>query len=270
MPSRLSCLGLKRSAAFYDGGMNTTTSPTATADVLVLQHLLEDGPGYLGQWLNAEDIAWHLRCAEAGDLYPDSVRAYRGLAVLGGAWSANDERPTLRQAEALIREAVALDIPVLGHCLGGQLMAKALGGTVERLPQPEIGWWPIEHDGSATARDWLGDESAPTVYQWHQDGFTQLPPGAQALASSHACAHQAFALGPHFAMQFHIEITPAKIADWLKTPGDAYAVNVLLHRDSVQDPASMLAATQRHLAGSQAMAERIYRRWRSGWPARAR
>jgi GMP synthase (glutamine-hydrolysing) len=243
-----------------------TASPSPLpADVLVLQHLIEDGPGFLGEWLDAQGIAWHLRCAEAGDLYPESVRDYKGLAVLGGAWSANDERRTLRQAEALIREADALGIPVIGHCLGGQLMARAFGGRVEPLPQPEIGWWPITHSGSAAARDWFGDERMPTVYQWHQDGFVALPPGAEPLATSPACAHQAFAFGPHLAMQFHIEITPDKIKDWLEQPGDAYVVKVLLHRDSVQDPASMNAATARHLAGSQALADRIYRTWRSRW-----
>jgi GMP synthase (glutamine-hydrolysing) len=245
--------------------MPATTA--STADVLVLQHLFEDGPGFLGEWLDAQGLPWHLRCAQAGEPYPASVRGYRGLAVLGGAWSANDERPTLRQAEALIREADALGIPVIGHCLGGQLMARALGGQVERLPQPEIGWWPIEHHGGAAARDWFGEERTPTVYQWHQDGFVALPPGAEPLASSAACAHQAFALGPHLAMQFHIEITPDKIDAWLESPGEAYAVNVLLHRDSVQDPAGMHAATKRHLAGSQALAARIYRTWRSRWPS---
>jgi GMP synthase (glutamine-hydrolysing) len=243
--------------------MPLTTAPTA--DVLVLQHLFEDGPGFLGEWLDAQGIPWHLRCAEAGDDYPASVRGYKGLAVLGGAWSANDERGTLRHAEALIREADALGVPVIGHCLGGQLMARAFGGRVEQLPQPEIGWWPITHSGSAAAREWFGEGLAPTVYQWHQDGFVELPPGAEPLATSPACAHQAFALGPHLAMQFHIEITPDKIKDWLEKPGHAYPVKVLLHRDSVQDPASMNAATKRHLTGSQALADRIYRTWRSRW-----
>jgi GMP synthase-like glutamine amidotransferase len=243
----------------------TQTEFTTPADVLVLQHLFEDGPGFLGQWLDAQGITWHLRCAEAGEDYPASVRGYRGLAVLGGAWGANDDRLTLRHAEALIVEADALGIPVIGHCLGGQLMARAFGGRVERLPQPEVGWLPIARVESPTAREWLGDAAAPTVYQWHQDSFVQLPPGAELLASSSTCAHQAFALRQHLAMQFHIEITPAKIKDWMETPGEAYPVHVLLHRTSVQDPASMHAATLKHQADSEAVADRIYRVWRSRW-----
>ncbi len=244
----------------------TPTHFSTPADVLVLQHLLEDGPGFLGVWLGAQGVRWHLRCAETGEAYPASVSGYRGLAVLGGAWSANDERPTLRQAEALILEADALGIPVIGHCLGGQLMARAFGGRVEPLPQPEVGWWPIARSDSPTAREWLGDAEQTTVYQWHQDSFTELPPGAELLASNSTCAHQAFALRQHLGMQFHIEITPAKIRAWLEEPGQAYPVNVLLHQDSVQDPASMNAATALHLSGSEAMADRIYRAWRSRWP----
>ncbi|MBS3996561.1 MAG: type 1 glutamine amidotransferase, partial [Hydrogenophaga sp.] len=118
---------------------------------------------------------------------------------------------------------------------------------------------------SATARAWLGDDPDPVVYQWHQDSFVQLPAGAEVLASSPACAHQAFALRQHLAMQFHIEITPDKITDWLEQPGDAYAVQVLLHRDSVQDPAAQRAGTARHLDASQALAAHIYRRWRERW-----
>ena len=236
------------------------------ADVLVLQHLNEDGPGYLGDWLDAQGIAWQVRCAEAGETYPDSVRGYRGVAVLGGAWSANDDRSTLRQAEALIREADALGVPVMGHCLGGQLLARALGGQVERLPRPEVGWWPLAHTGSAAARAWFGDKSTHTVYQWHQDGFVELPPGAELLASSPACAHQAFAIGPHLGMQFHVEITPQKIAIWLAEPGQAYIHNVKAFPGSVQDPASMNAATPQHQAGSHALADRIYATWRARWP----
>lgn len=238
---------------------------TDRTEVLVLQHLNEDGPGHLGRWLDEEGVRWQVRCAEAGEAYPASVRGLKGLAVLGGAWSANDDRPTLRQAEALILEADALGIPVLGHCLGGQLMARAFGGRVETLAQPEIGWHAITHNGSEAARAWLGDTPDAVVYQWHHDSFVDLPAGAELLASSQACAHQAFALRQHLAMQFHIEITPQKIADWLAQPGEAYWPAARDHPGSVQTADAMRAATPLHQPGSEALARRIYQAWRSRW-----
>lgn len=236
------------------------------AEVLVLQHTREDTPAYLGEWLDRQGVRWDLRCAEAGEPYPASVARYRALAVLGGEWSANDERASLRQAEALIREADALGIPVIGHCLGGQLMARALGGRVQTLPQPEIGWLPVQVGRSEAARRWLGDGPTATVYQWHSDSFVQLPPQAELIAASPACPHQAFAIGPHLAMQFHIEITPAKIDAWLGHPGTVYPQAMARHPDSVQGPDTMRAATRQHQTGSEALADHIYSAWRARWP----
>lgn len=233
------------------------------AEVLVLQHTLEDGPGYLGQWLDAQGLRWHAPCAEAGHVYPESVRGHRALAVLGGAWNANDDRPSLRHAEHLIREADALGIPVIGHCLGGQLLARALGGQVQTLREPEIGWLPIVVNADEEAQAWLGPPGAAMVYQWHYDSFVSLPHGARSLAASKVCAHQSFALRQHLGMQFHIEITPAKIDDWLAHPGPGYAPALARCPHSVQTDAAMRAATADHLAGSEAMARRIYARWLS-------
>ena len=243
----------------------------AHADVLVLQHTLEDGPGYLGEWLDAHGHAWQVRCTEAGDDYPDTLDGFRALAVLGGEWSANDDRPSLRRAEALIREADARGIPVIGHCLGGQLMARAFGGRVERLPMPEVGWLPVEVATGADAallHDWLGGlgpTGQATVYQWHYDSFVELPPGARLLASSAACAHQAFAIGPHLGMQFHIEITPAKIDAWLDHPGTVYPQAVAQGLATVQSPQAMRASTAQHQPGSQALADVIYAAWQRRW-----
>jgi len=264
------------------------------AQVLVLQHLPDDGPGYLGQWLDFQKISWHVFCADAGEAYPASVSAYQAMAVLGGEWSANDDRPSLRHAEALMREADALGVPIIGHCLGGQLMARAFGGSVERAAQPEIGWMPLRTTGSAAARYWFGEGAAignrasanaidtsnasarpapmadcsfHALYQWHRDSFVSLPPGAELIASSPACAHQAFALGPHLGMQFHIEITAEKIALWMAEPGASFPRLVERWPDSVQSLETMTAASERHLADSHGLADQIYGAWRLRWRA---
>lgn len=246
------------------------------AEVLVLQHLPDDGPGYLGHWLDTQGISWHVFCADEGELYPASVRAYKALAVLGGEWSANDDRPSLRHAEMLMRQADALGVPIVGHCLGGQLMARALGGTVERAAQPEIGWMPLSTSSSAAARYWFGDSRPPsgpdtaprdhTVYQWHRDSFVTLPPGAELIASSPACVHQAFAIGPHLGMQFHIEINAEKIARWMAEPGASFERLVERWPGSVQSLEVMAASSARSLASSHALADRVYRAWRGRWP----
>ncbi|MFN4103191.1 MAG: type 1 glutamine amidotransferase [Tepidimonas sp.] len=235
------------------------------ADVLVLQHTIEDPAGYLATWLDAVGARWDVACAEAGEPYPDSVAGYRALAVLGGEWSANDDRSSLRHAESLIREADVLGIPVIGHCLGGQLLTRALGGSVQRLPKPEIGWLPIGPDGTAAAREWFGDETHAVVYQWHYDGMVALPPGATVIASSPACPVQAYTLGPHLGMQFHIEITPFKIENWLGNPGAVYPGAVGTHPDTVQAPDTMRAATAAHQASSYRLADRIYGAWQRRW-----
>ena len=245
------------------------------ADVLVLQHLRDDGPGYLGRWLDARGIRWHVFCADAGEAYPASLSAYKGMAVLGGDWSANDERPSLRHAEVLMREADALGVPIVGHCLGGQLMARAFGGSVERAAQSEIGWMPLRTTGSTAARYWFGEgatlegsgngPSAHTLYQWHSDSFVTLPPGAELIASSAACAHQAFAIGPHLAMQFHVEITAEKIGFWMAEPGASFPRMLQRWPDSVQSLEAMSVANEVHLANSHALADQIYGAWRGRW-----
>lgn len=228
--------------------------------VLVLQHTHEDGPSFLGTWLDRQGVPWSCRNAEAGDAYPDGLDGWRALAILGGEMSANDDLPHLRQAEALIREAVARGVPVIGHCLGGQLMARALGGRVQASPAPEIGWCDVRVLDGPQATAWFGDVTGWRAFQWHHDAFT-LPPGATALATSDACPWQAFALGPHLAMQFHVEIDAEKLDRWSRAVDARWVAARDRHPASVRDGAAMRDEAAVSLAPQQRLAERLYARW---------
>jgi GMP synthase-like glutamine amidotransferase len=151
---------------------------------------------------------------QPGAAAPDPAR-YDGLIFMGGAMSVNDGLPYLEREARWIAQAVEAGRPVLGVCLGAQLMAKALGARVYRNPVKEIGWFEIELTGEGAADPlFAGAAQRETVFQWHGETF-DLPPGARWLASSPACRHQAFRIGDSaYALQFHLEVTPEMIADW--------------------------------------------------------
>lgn len=233
--------------------------------VLVLQHTEESSPAYLAKWLNKNGIRWDVRCTALCEHFPSSAEGYDGIAVLGGEWSANDDRPSLRQAEVLIREADARGIPVIGHCLGGQLMARAFGGKVGKSPQPEVGWLPIGIARSPSSEDWFGNVTTATVYQWHYESFVELPPGAELVATSPGCPHQAFVYGQHLAMQFHIEIDIENIDLWTRMPDETYEQALRDKVPTVHSREIQLAATRTDMAGSEALADSIYSAWRLRW-----
>jgi GMP synthase-like glutamine amidotransferase len=256
--------------------------------IFILQPKLDDEPSFLASCLQARGLGFELCCVGAGDVVPVSAGPFDAVAMLGGSMSVNDDLPWLSRAEALLRDAVVRQVPVLGHCLGGQLLAKALGARVTHNPQPEIGWSRIElvrsAEALALAQAWFGaadglqarrvatdgdgasdaargaalDTFVLPVYQWHSETFA-LPAGATLLAHNTVCAHQAFAIGPHLGMQFHIEVDAAKLDRWCSEappPGSALA-----GFDSVQTEAAMRADTARLLPHSQRVAGHIYSRW---------
>jgi GMP synthase (glutamine-hydrolysing) len=131
--------------------------------------------------------------------------------------SANDDLPWIPPEIATIRAAVHRGIPVLGICLGAQLIARALGARVYRNPEKEIGWSPLQWTAAASADPLFhGFRDPETVFQWHGETF-DLPPGAEHLAYSSACRHQAFRTGANvYGIQFHLEVTPEIVEEWLR------------------------------------------------------
>jgi GMP synthase (glutamine-hydrolysing) len=150
-----------------------------------------------------------------------TVDSYAGLIVMGGPMSANDNLDYIARELRLIEEALSLNKPVLGICLGSQLIAKTAGARVYRNFVKEIGWAPI-YWTEAARQDCLfaGLDQAETVFHWHGETF-DLPAGAQWLAWSDACSHQAFRIGSAHGLQFHLEVTAEMVSDWLSQQANA-------------------------------------------------
>lgn len=233
--------------------------------VLILQNLSGDGPAWLARWLADRHVPFDLRDRESGQDFPEHLRGHSALVVLGGEMSANDELPFLRQAERLILQAMDAGQPVLGHCLGGQLMARALGARVVDSPAPEVGWQGMQVEATAEAAHWFGTLQAAVVFQWHFEAF-ELPAAAVRLARSAACPNQAFAIGPHLALQFHVEVDDDKVLRWSHEEGERWRRAREQHPGSVQDGGAMRDGLQRHLLAYQALADRLYRRWLESVP----
>ena len=229
--------------------------------VLILQHQTPERPAYLATWLDGHGIPYETRNAGRGEPFPASIEPYAALAVMGGGMSANDDLMSNRQAEILILQAVLRNRPTIGHCLGGQLMTRALGGEIAASPKPEIGWQPITYTDDLMVEWWFGHQPTPVVIQWHYEAFT-IPERARLLATSEACANQAWCLGPHLAMQFHIEMDAAKAQEWAADDQDAKWAAARAY-DTVQDAAGIIEGIGPYLPHHQAMADHIYGRWLS-------
>jgi GMP synthase-like glutamine amidotransferase len=161
----------------------------------------------------------------------------------------------------LIREAVDLDIPVLGHCLGGQLMSKALGGIVSANHVKEIGWGDVLVSDNAEAQKWFGNTEQFLSFHWHGETFT-LPEGSTHLLSSQYCQNQAYSIGKHLGFQCHIEMTDDMVKTWCETGQDE--VQACAGCVSVQTSQEIQADLANRIANLNAQAKVIYTHWIKG------
>ena len=239
--------------------------------ILVLQHHADVGPGYFADWLRARGLGFRLVRLDLGEQVPAEAGAYAGVCSLGGPMSANDPLPWIDAELRLLRQAVDDGVPVIGHCLGGQLLARSLGAAVSRNPVKEIGWGRVGITEPLLAQQWLGATAAEIeMFQWHGDTFA-LPAGAANFLASSFCAHQAYVLErggvAHLGMQFHCEATPAIVHNW--TGDDTWYDEVAEERQTtggpaVQDAEQMRTDLEARCARMHALAARLYERWAQG------
>ena len=228
--------------------------------VAICRYAPHEGPGYFATYLSARSIGWSLIKLDEVDILP-SVNDITGLAMMGGPMSANDDLPWLPGMLALIRDCVTHDVPVIGHCLGGQLLAKALGASITRNPVKEIGWGGVEVRDTPVAQAWSGCQSF-LGFHWHGETFS-IPTGAELIWSSAHCANQAFALGKHIGMQCHVEMTQDMIDVWCET-GASEIERDVSRSPAVQTREAMHRQVDARLDRLRLVADHVYDRWASG------
>ncbi len=218
-------------------------------------------PGRFGVWLTAAQIPWELVPLDEGAAVPVDPGAYAGIGMMGGPMSVNDKLPWVAPLAGLLRDAISDGVPVLGHCLGGQLMAKALGARVSRAPTPEIGWLHVDVCDRGARREWFGGLPRFAAFQWHYDAF-DLPPMATRVLTNEATVNQAFVIdNRHIGFQCHIEMTRELVESWCRSSAHELPARSTAHRQSAADLQSDLDL---RLAALGEVADGVYARWAQG------
>jgi GMP synthase-like glutamine amidotransferase len=229
--------------------------------VVIFRHAEAEGPGFLGTFLSEKNIPWVLVKIDQGESLPIVPFDFSGVVLMGGPMSVNDDLPWIPPLLSFIRETIRLDIPVLGHCLGGQLISKALGATVKPNPIKEIGWGEVSVHDSAEARYWFGDLKKFQVFHWHGETFT-LPFAATHLLSSVYCPNQAYAIGKSLAFQCHIEMTTKMVESWCEV--GANEMVAAAESPGVQQAMLIRENLESRVHALNAIARPIYACWISG------
>ncbi|HEY5863144.1 MAG TPA: type 1 glutamine amidotransferase [Casimicrobiaceae bacterium] len=217
-----------------------------------------EGPAHFAEWLDAQQRPWQLFAMDRGDPVPADPRAFAGVGMMGGPMSATDPLPWIAPLSVLLRDAVYEGVPVIGHCLGGQLFAQALGGRVMRSPTAEIGWVDVDAVDVNARDDWFGGRERFTAFQWHYDAF-DLPPGATRVLGNAFNRNQAYVVDDlHIGFQCHVEMTRDLVDTWCKSGGDELPAISTPSRQSRED---ILRDVDARVATLNGIADGIYGRW---------
>jgi GMP synthase-like glutamine amidotransferase len=204
--------------------------------IYVVKHVENEGPGLLENYFTRLDWETAVLDVSRGDALPESLESAAGLVILGGPMNVYEEKryPFLQAEERLIDKALLEEVPFLGVCLGGQLLAKSCGAPVTRSPDGEKGWFDVKlNDAGKSDLLFSGLPDILSVFQWHQDTFA-VPEGGKLLATARLCRNQAFRMGSvAYGLQFHPEMTPEMVRSWAE-------------EDPTVDPRSVTEKTAEH------------------------
>jgi GMP synthase-like glutamine amidotransferase len=223
--------------------------------IAILQHDPLQRPGCLLQYLDELAIPARVLHPCAGDDVPRSSRFFAGIVALGSDRSANDGAAWIERELRLVGDAIAADVPVLGHCFGARLMARALGAAVHRDAFADIGWSHLRT--TPAGRVIFGPRPQVHAFNWHHEGFT-IPAGATRTLFGEHCLNQGFVFGRHLAFQGHFEVTEDIVRGWCAAHRDELARAEGL---AVQHDAELLSCLPERVAAVHVAARTAYAAW---------
>jgi GMP synthase-like glutamine amidotransferase len=232
--------------------------------VAIFRYARTEGPGHFATFLAEHGLEFSVIRLDDGEPVPESCDAFAGLGFMGGPMSANDEFPWTQPVLRLMHEAAQKRVPVIGHCLGGQMFSRALGGRVSRNPVKEIGWVAVEVEDTALADRWFGEElDRFTTFQWHEDTF-EIPPGGSRILTGKTCPNQAYVVDDiHLGMQCHVEVNAEMIETWCRIGISDIDENIG-KSPAVQDAVTIKSLIPKNLPALTATASALYSRWLEG------
>lgn len=225
--------------------------------ILIFRHIECEGPGYFARVLERHKLSYRTVAIDQGQTVPASIKDASALVFMGGPMSVNDPDPWIQDEIKLIRAAIDAGMPLLGHCLGGQLISKAMGAEVTFNPVREIGWHKVERIPGPESEHWLGGIRFPVeLYHWHGETFA-LPDDVTPLLYSAFCRNQAYAKKNILALQCHVELEPDMVNEWAELYADQIAEPGL----SIQSREQMSENLDVRIANAWRVADALYSEW---------